>query len=428
MYLRTPKRYTRGHKRSIISLRWLWLWIVAPVIVAAGVYLYNNRDTYSPQIGRVISGIMSDAQNSVATAMAPTPLPTENPERRLESANNAWERGAVEEAVNIYQGLLDAVPNDVNTHYRVALGLVMSGQLDEALEAAEDTVTANPYSPDAWAIRAMVLDWNGRVGESIASGLRALELAGQDNPQSEARALAFLAEAYFDAEQYDRALSTAERALEVNPDSFEANRVRALIAQGYEYLNDVALEYYQAAYDIAPNLPYIAIELALVQSALGETEQAVATLAQLVELNPRNTNALLTLGTLYLNSIGDPNQAVDQLSRCIEADPENIDCHYVLGRAQQRLEQFESAAISFETAINLGTTSPRHYWWAGYAQVTSGKGCPAAAVYLQKGYEMALAGGDEALISDFEDQMRSCQLLAPLPEETLEATAEATEE
>lgn len=425
MYLRTPKRYMRGQKRSIISFRWLWLWILAPVVVVIGVFLYNNRDIFAPQIGRVIGGVVSEAQNSMATAMAPTPLPTENPALRLDSANTAWERGAIEEAVTAYQGLLDAVPNDVNTHYRVTLGLVMSGQLEEALEAAERTVTANPYSPDAWAIRAMVLDWNGRVGEAVASGLRALELAGQDNPESEARALAFLAEAYYDAEQYDRALSTVDRAIEVNPDSFEAYRVRAMIIQGVQFDNETALENLQIAYDIAPNLPYIAIELALVNRALGNTEDAISTLTSLIELNPRNTNALYSLGQVYLGDVGDPNQALNQLSRCVEIDPQNIDCYYLLGRAQQRLEQFESAAISFETSINLGTTNPRHYWWAGYAQVTSGKGCPAAASYLQKGYEMALAGTDTQLISDFQDQMRSCQLLAPLPEVTQEATVEA---
>lgn len=425
MYLRTPKRYTRGQKRSIISFRWLWLWILVPAVVLVGLELYNNRQVYTPQVERVIGGLLEGAQSSMATAIAPTPLPTENPERRLEAANTAWERGAIEEAVNIYQGLLDAVPNDVSTHYRVTLGLVMAGRLRDALDAAERTITANPYSPDAWAIRAMVLDWSGRVGEAIASGLRALELAGQDNPQSEARALAFLAEAYFDAEQYDRALSTVERALEVNPDSFEAHRVRALIAQGYEFDNEAALDYYQAAYDLAPNLPYLAIELAAVNSALGNTDQAVATLAELVELNPRNTQALLNLGQIYLRDVGDPNQALDQLSRCIETDPQNIDCHYVLGRAQVRLEQYESAANSFETAINLGSANPRHYWWAGYGQVLSGGGCPAAAIYLQKGYEMALQGSDEQLIADFEDQMRTCQLIALPPVEiTPEVTAE----
>ena len=33
MYLKTPKRYTQGQRRSIFSLRWLWLWILTPVVV-----------------------------------------------------------------------------------------------------------------------------------------------------------------------------------------------------------------------------------------------------------------------------------------------------------------------------------------------------------------------------------------------------------
>src|SRR5690606_15009880 len=221
MYLRTPKRYSRGQRRSIISLRWLWLWIITPVVVASGMYLYNNRESYIPQVEGAMSGLLNQAQSSVATAMAPTPLPTENPSTRLASADSAWMRGAIEEAVNIYKGLTDAVPNNVGVHYRLTLGLIMSGKREEALEAAERTVTADPYDPNAWAIRAMALDWNGRYGEAVASAQRSLELAGQDNIEAQARANAFLAEAYFDLAQYDRALSTANRAIEANPNSYE---------------------------------------------------------------------------------------------------------------------------------------------------------------------------------------------------------------
>jgi tetratricopeptide (TPR) repeat protein len=93
----------------------------------------------------------------------------------------------------------------------------------------------------------------------------------------------------------------------------------------------------------------------------------------------------------------------------VQAAPEEIRCHYLLGRAQMRLEQYALALESFETTIRLGTNSARHYWWAGRAHVVL-NGCPAAINYLQTGYEMAKREGNAQLISDFEDQMRSCQL------------------
>lgn len=82
------------------------------------------------------------------------------------------------------------------------------------------------------------------------------------------------------------------------------------------------------------------------------------------------------------------------------------------------------AAESFEATIRLGTTDPRHYWWAARAQVLT-VGCPAAISYLQTGYLMAKEGDDTTLISDFEDSMRGCQMIVDAPV-AVEPTEEAT--
>ncbi len=432
MYLRTPKRYTRGQRRSIISLRWIWLWLLTPIIVIGGWQIYENREDLRPRVEQALDGIINNAESSVATAMAPTPMPTENPEIRLVAAEAAWQRGAIEEAVNIYNDVVEAVPNDVGVHYFRTLGLVMDGQLNQALSAAESTVTADPYSADAWAIRAMVLNQIGESEQAIPSALRALELAGdnEENFKTRARAQAYLAEAYLNVGQYERALSTVDRALEINPDSFEALHVRSRISQYYLFDFESAMKSSQAAYDLAPNLPYLALETAILDLREENTDQAVAVLADMLELNPNNTSALYWMGRTYFVSVGDPTQAADYLQRCIVADPENIECHYLLGRAQMRLEQYASAVESFERTIQLNTTSARHYWWAGRAQVVQ-NGCPGALNYLRQGYEMAKVEGDSQLILDFEDQMQSCQLfVAPSAESTEDpnATEEPLEE
>ncbi|HLV36953.1 MAG TPA: tetratricopeptide repeat protein [Spirillospora sp.] len=425
MYLRTPKRYQGGQRRSIISLRWLWLWILTPIIVYGGLQLYENREAYIPQVESIMTNLVDQAQSSVATVMAPTPLPTEIPTTRLASADAAWVRGALEEAVATYQEVAEAVPNDVGVHYRLTLGLLMDGQFEQALEAAERAVTADPYDPNAWAIRAMALDWNQRYGEAVASAQRALDLAGQDNPEARARALAFMAEAYYDLEQYDRALSSANQALEINPDSYEALRSRALVIQNTQFDFAAAMSDLQAAYDIAPNMPYVAVDLALIHARDGNADSAMALLTEILDLNPQNTTALYWMGWIYLNSIGDPNQSADYLTRCVQANPQSINCHYLLGRAQMRTEQYATAAESFKTALDLGSTSPLHYWWAGRAQVVLGN-CPAATPFYQTGYQLAQQSGNESLIADYEAEMRSCGLLAPL-EPTAEATEEATD-
>jgi hypothetical protein len=104
--------------------------------------------------------------------------------------------------------------------------------------------------------------------------------------------------------------------------------------------------------------------------------------------------------------------------------PESILCHYLLGRVQIALEQYALASETLARAIDLGSSSARHYWWAGRAQTILGN-CGAAIPYLNTGYEMARDEDDPDLIVAFEDSLRECGALAALP---AEATAEATEE
>lgn len=418
MYLRTPKRYTRGQKRSPISLRWLWLWILAPVIVLGGLEIYNRRTDLGPPLHQAIYGLLDTAQHSLATAGAPPPPPTADPSGLLERAGTDWREGRIEAAVNTYESIVVSLPNDLQTHYRLTLGLAIQGRMPEALQAAERTLTADPFASDAWAIRAMVLDWSGRYGEAIASALRAIELNAQN-----ARALAFLAEAYKDMGMRELALDTISRALDANPDSPEALRVRGWIAWELEYDFQAARDYFDQAYDLAPNLPYLAIDLAQINDALGETEEAIGILRGVIDSNPRNARALSELGRIYYTRLGNPNSALDYLTRCVEASPDRIFCHGLLGRVQMALDQYPQAAESLQRAIDLGSNNPRHYLWAGRTQIALGS-CASAVPLLQKSVEIAAVVGDSEAATAAEDNLRECRAVISPPLPTPDAEAE----
>jgi tetratricopeptide (TPR) repeat protein len=421
MYLRTPKRYTRGQRRSPVSLRWLWLWILTPIVVYFGIQIYQNRDIIAPPIQEAISNVVDSAQDSLSTVNAPTPLPTQDPTERLNRADDNWTNGRIEAAISDYQSILASTPNEVQPFYRVTLGLLMEGKLDDALEMAERTVTADPFSADAWSIRAMALDWNGRYGEAIASALRALEL----NPDS-ARAMAYLAEAYLDSGNDERARETVERAIEIDPNSYEAYRIRALIYQTVDFDNDAARADFQQAYDLAPNLPQQAIDLSKVLITVipdqPDYETPIGILRDVIELNPQNSIALYWLGFYYYSGQGDPQQALDYLSRCTQSNPESIECQGLLGRVQMALNDNASAIEALQRAINLDTPNPRHYLWMGRAHIAMGD-CTTAIPFLQKAYEMGTETDEEAATAA-ADNLAECQ--APIP--GLIVTEEATPE
>ncbi len=434
MYLKTPKRYSKGkQRRSPISLRWLWLWVLTPIVIVVGVQLYKRRAEFAPPVQEAISNAIQSVQSGVSTVVAPTATATENPTGKLNSAENDWREGRIEAAVNSYEVIVSALPNDVTIHNRLAFGLIMEGRDQEALTASESAVTANPFSSDAWAFRALALDRNGRAGEAIASALRSLEL----DPKN-ARAMAFLALAYYSDGEYELAQSTSEQAVNADSGSFEALNVRGVIAQSVEFDRETAKNYYQQAYDIAPKIPYLAVDLANILYTLGVSsgdeatmnknmDDAISILSDVIEVNPKNGLALFALGTLYFRGQGNFSQAAEMFSRCVDANPDSIDCNAYLGRVQSSLNDDESAIKHLQKAVDLGSQFPYYYFWLGRSQKSLGL-CTQALPNLRQGRVLAEKAQIDDVVSAADDLIRECEAATgiisstPVPESTAEAT------
>lgn len=407
MYIKTPKRYRGTSRRSVFPFkRFLFIGILIGLI-AGGIYIYQHRGVVAPIVSDFVSTTAADAGMRIATMTAPTPTPTPDPRNNLIEANNYWTQGAVQDALALYRGILPAVPNDGTIHARTTLALVAQGDYNGALDMAEQTVTADPYASDAWAIRAWTLDWNGRYGEAITSALHAREL-DPNNP----RALAFLAEAYFSNGQTDRALLTIEDAIERDPNSPEAYRARGIVRWQGTFELDSAMNDLQTAYNIAQETnpafaSVIAIDIANLEIASGNVDGAISILDSLLETNPQNTQAIYTLGSVYFRNLGSYEQSLNYFLRCVDINAESVGCNYMLGRSQERLDQLQAAADSFARAIEFGSADPYHYWWAGRSQISLGN-CTGALDYLRTGYDMAISRTNEQLVADYEAILPLC--------------------
>ena len=421
MYIKTPKRYSRTSRRSIFPFKRILFSGFLIFLIIIGVGLYQNRDLLTPIVGDFASTAIAAVEEQASTLTAPTPMPTRNPVNDIQQANAYWSSGAVGDAMSLYVSALPSLPNNVDVHYRTTLGYIIQGNIDAAVTSAENTVTANPFSSDAWAIRASALDWAGRYGEAIASALHARELDPQ-NP----RALAYLAQAYFSVGQTQRAMSTVDQALDLDPDSIEALRTRGVINRLGNFDLEAALNDFQIAFEAAQQLDppaanLIAIDIA--QIALGQRDYALAisTLETVLESNPQNTRALYWIGNIQRTGNGDNSQAACYLLRCLEYDPENVSCSYELGRAQWGSDQQTLAAQSFENAIAFGSLNAQHYWWAANAQISLGN-CPRAATFLTEGYALAQQRGESWLMDDFNAIMPLCNIMPeadPLPSDEI---------
>lgn len=402
MQIRTPKQYRGVQRRSTISCRKIFLYLFAMVIIVVGIGIYQNRSIFAPTVDRVLNVVINEMEQSASTLTAPEPTSTPDPTNKLVEGNNYWAQGAVNEALNTYLEVLDSVPNEVAIFDRIAISLITLGRTADALEYAEMAVNANPYSSEAWAIRAWAQDWDGRSGEALSSALHALEL----DPDS-SRAKAYLAEAYQSLGQTDRALSMVDDIIEENPNSSEAYRARGIIKWNNFDL-DGAVEDFEIAYSIADNMTFIAIDIATIESARQNYDAALDILEGVVESNPQNTLALKQLGVIHSALLGNPSQGISYLQSCVDYNPKGVDCYYWLGRSQYRLELYQEAALSFEQTMELGTNDPYHYYWAGWSQINIGN-CARAMAYLDPGYQIALQGEDTDIVSAFEVVMPECR-------------------
>lgn len=430
MYLKPrPIRRKRG-----LPVRRLFGILLLSLMLGGAYYTLQNRDTVLPMVEQLVSTLSSNVNDTVSTIAAPTPTATEDPSRDVRLAEAAWDSGSYQEAVRLYRGVIAALPNNVRAHYFLTLGLMMQGQIDEAVQAAEDTVTANPFSSDAWAIRAMALNRAGRYADSIVSAYRALEL----DPQS-ARAKAFLAESYMDNGQPARAATELEQALTDNPDNPEANYVQGLYEWEVNFDFVSAREALQNAYDLSGGAAHIGLNLARLQvTAFQDLPAGIALLRDILDRNPDNAPILYQLGVWAWRNNGNSEEAETFLRRCTTANPEDIFCHYELGRVLVNLDRVDEARQAFERTISLGSTNPYHYFWAGQAVIQASADCAAAMRYWQQGAQTTrteIQTGSqqynstanlETLLADYQAVMTPCgaaPLITPTPDGT--PTAEA---
>ena len=384
MQIRTPKKYQGVQRRSIISCRRLLFYLFMLLLIALGIGIFLNRQTLGPVVQDALIDAIGELEDRAATMAVPEPTATTDPGNKLTEANNYWTLGATSAAMDTYIEILGSVPNVPEVFRRVAFSMINLERIDEALEYAEQAVNADPYSTDAWAIRAWALDWAGRAGQALSSALHALELDPENS-----RAEAYLAEVYHSLGQTERAFSLTENTLERDPNSAEAYRARGLIKWLSYNDHEGAVEDFKTAYSIAENMDFVAVEIANIESIiLGNHEEALEFLQEVIESNPRNTKALFLIGYIYRSQLFNPSQALRYLQDCVDFDPKNVNCQYELGRAQFDLEFYQDSADSLALAIESGSENPRHYYWAGETQRILDN-CSRAMFYFDTGLQKA---------------------------------------
>ena len=320
-------------------------------------------------------------RGQITTPFNPTPTPTRSVESYALQAQVFFAAGKLddpasqEDVIDTYLKALQVQPDNPSILAELARIQAYSSSLLstdqerlERLEQARDNVRqAAELSPDdstILATKAFVLDWNASsnlidtnqreayLAEAEAAANRAYLL----DPQN-ALALAYYAEVLLDQQKWDQAQVYAEQAVQRAPDSMDTHRVYATVLE-YTGLYRSAIEEYQKASDLAPNLTFLLLRIGLIYRNLGNQE-----------LIPSTADSLYETALSYFDRAAQIN---DQLGI---QDPSP---YIAIAKTYTQQGQFFIASRNAEKALRFSPTSADTYGQLG-------------SIYVQaRNYESAL--------------------------------------
>jgi predicted Zn-dependent protease len=272
-----------------------------------------------------------------------------NPEAFYFNGEVAQRRGGLREAVEYYQGAIDAQPRDSRARAALAKLFVLGGATQRALEVVSPGLLDRPDDPDLLAARAAIRHELKDDTQAREDAERAVRLSpGNEN------AIGVLAALALRAGDTQRAVSLVSDAVARAPKSIDLRRILSSI---YLSVDDPgkAEEQMRALVALQPNELSPRIELARHFAQRHELGAAQQVLEQAVRDFPENDAAKLTL-VEFVSTQRSPHEGEQALRAFISREPGNEDLRLALGASRQRAGATQEAVAIYREVIRRDGT------------------------------------------------------------------------
>ncbi len=293
---------------------------------------------------------------TVESPFIPTPTATREPESYIAEAEGLVAEGKFIQAIDVYNEAIRLDPDNAGLYIAIAQAQVFAGRYDEAVVSASNAQLLNPDNSMAYAVRGWALTRRGDLEEADTVLQEALRL---DPTNGIAHAYyAILLGNMFEQEvgpyvdPIETAIDESNTAMALASDKLEA-----LWARGYILLItgnlELAIQQYQAAIEINPNVSQIHLELGLVYRSLNLIDEAVQEYTLANTLNPSDP-----LPDLYssraLAAVGRYSQAAQYAEDAVMDAPTDPYLRGNWGYMLYELNDWVAADEQFSLAIYGG--------------------------------------------------------------------------
>jgi len=335
--------YLKGSKLSLNKKRhkpngWLIFFLVAGI----GLLLYFNI---------VVVPVMNPL-------FVPTPTATRDPQSYIEEADQLSNEGKYLQAVEVYQGAINANPTNIQNYLKIARLQIYINQLEQAQVNAQNAILLDNTNSTAFAL----LGWSKGFQQEYLAGEADLQKAIELDMNSGlahaiyAYILGMRVEAGMDEiGTIDRAREESRTALALEPNLLEAHWARGYILEitgNYEE----AVDEFETAVSLNPNIARVYIALGRNQINTQELDQAVFNFTKAYSLNPTDPNPNLFISRIY-SMLGEWEKGIQYGTAALRDGPSDPILYANLGTLYYRKGQYNQAAEYLDLAVRGGANS-----------------------------------------------------------------------
>lgn len=313
----------------------------------------------------------------------PTPTPTRAAQSYLLEAEAYFASGKIddpftdEDAIDTYRLALSEDPQNADAWSQLARMLTYSSslmtvreqrtqRLMEAHQAIDRAKELAPEDSQVLAIRSFVLNWNSYYAPDERTRQRLQTEAIEDAyaaityDSDNALAMAFYAEIQLDQQKWSEAERYATQAVERAPNSLDARRIYGKVLETLgEY--EKAIEQYEAAAAINPNLTFLYLQIGVNYRYLGmrfnlpvRFEQALEYFDRAAKINERNgildPLPYIAIAKTY-TQMGEFFIASRNAERALSLNPTDANTYGQLGIIYFKSRNYESALPALQCAV-----------------------------------------------------------------------------
>jgi tetratricopeptide (TPR) repeat protein len=300
-------------------------------------------------------------------------LDPDNQSARLALARSEIEKGNYQSALKLMDPVRPALRESPEGLYVVAAALLKTGRPDEAASLGADWTKLTNVPQAASIAFGLLLVQEGAIDQGIA----VLEHAKRAGPPS--YQLAFnLASAYLMKKDAAHALEHYDAALKITPDSLDALRLAAGVAER-DGQHERSLSYWLKAKKLAPDDPVILLGFGRVCFKMDLLDDAEPALAKAASLKPDDIPYQYTLAAVKVGK-RQYDEARSLLEPLVEAHPKDAHLRYAIGTVLYTQGHLQEAAAHLGESIRLEPDQLPSYYYLGLVARDQGKDDEAMAM------------------------------------------------